>query len=382
MIYLDNAATSFPKPSSAYEAMDRAARAGIGNPGRSGHRLGLAAERIVASCRHKLNGLLHGAGPECFALTLNCTDALNMAIRGVLKSGDHAVVGSLEHNSLRRPMLSFARSQPGEAVTWVNGHDNFRYRPDDFAAALRPSTRLVAVSHASNVTGIVNPVADIATICRERNVLLLVDGAQTAGCWPIDLASSRIDLFAAPGHKALMGPTGTGFLYVRPGVHVAPFREGGSGGQALLQSQPEEMPTRLEAGTPNVHGLAGMAAGIDYVATQGVDKIAEKEHALAERLRAGLRDTPNVQLVGDVAGKGPRLGIVTFTLRSLSSIEAAAILDETFDICVRPGLHCNPGTHQALGLLPDGAIRASIGWFNDETEIDALIDAVRQIAAE
>src|SRR5215470_13687893 len=270
MIYLDNAATSFPKPEAVYQALDRFARQDLANPGRAGHKMALAAERALDDGRHLLNQLFRGTGPERFVFTLNCTDALNMAFKGVLSDGDHVITSDLEHNSISRPLRALELA--GRiSVTKVRADGGGTLSPDDVRAAITPKSRLIALTHASNVLGTVQPVAEVGRLARERDLLLLVDAAQTAGVLPIDVQAMHIDLLAFPGHKSLLGPTGTGALYVGPRAQVRAWREGGTGGDSSSETQPREFPYFLEGGTPNVLGVAGLAAGLRYVQDQGLD---------------------------------------------------------------------------------------------------------------
>src|SRR5581483_11439496 len=253
MTYLDNAATSFPKPESVYRALDEFARAHLANPGRAGHKMALAAERALDDCRHLLNQLFHGEGPPRFVFTLNCTDALNMAFKGVLKDGDHVITTDLEHNSVSRPLR--AMELAGKiSLTRLRADQGGTIDPDAIRKAITPKTRLIAQTHASNVLGTVQPIADIGRIARERDVLFLVDAAQTAGVVPIDIQALHIDLLAFPAHKSLLGPTGTGALYVGSRANVGAWREGGTGGDSSSETQPREFPYFLEGGTPNVLG--------------------------------------------------------------------------------------------------------------------------------
>ena len=296
MIYLDHAATSFPKSEAVYRAMDDAARRSLGNPGRAGHRLSRDAERIVDRCRSQLRQFLGGESPERFIFTLNGTDALNLAIKGTLRPGDHVVCGVLEHNSVLRPLASL--EQRGIVTRTIVGcDDEGYYRPADFAAAVGDRTRLVVAAHASNVLGTVQPITEIGRICRERGILFLLDAAQTAGCLPIDLENMPVDLLAAPGHKGLGGPTGTGVLYVGPRAEPAAWREGGTGGDSIQPLQPGELPIRLEAGTPNVLGIAGLSAALADLQESGRERIEAREIALARRLRRIVRKTAGVRLL-------------------------------------------------------------------------------------
>src|SRR3954468_16367270 len=272
MIYLDNAATSFHKPESVYQALDRFARSDLANPGRAGHKMALAAERALDDCRHLLNQLFHGKEPERFVFALNATDALNMAFKGVLADGDHVITTDLEHNSVSRPLRALELA--GRiTLTRVPADGGGTVDPDAVRRAVTPRTRLVALGHASNVLGTVQPVAEVGRIAREHDLRLLVDAAQTAGVLPIDVQAMHIDLLAFPGHKSLLGPTGTGALYVGPRVDVRAWREGGTGGDSSSETQPTQFPYFLEGGTPNVLGVAGLAAGVRYVTEQGIGRI-------------------------------------------------------------------------------------------------------------
>ena len=283
MIYLDNAATSFPKPEAVYQALDRFARASLANPGRAGHKMALAAERTLDDARHLLNQFFHGEGPERFIFTLNCTDALNMAFKGVLADGDHVITTDLEHNSVSRPLR--AMELAGRiTLTRLNADGGGTIDPDAIRKAITPRTRLIALTHASNVLGTVQPVAEVGRIARERDLLFLVDAAQTAGVVPIDVQAMNIDLLAFPGHKSLLGPTGTGALYVGPRAQVRAWREGGTGGDSSSETQPQRVPYFLEGGTPNVLGVAGLAAGIRYVKSKGSTGSASTKSPLTERL--------------------------------------------------------------------------------------------------
>src|SRR5438046_1186987 len=283
MIYLDNAATSFPKPEAVYRTLDYFARHDLANPGRAGHKMALTAERALDDCRHLLNQFFHGEGPERFIFTLNCTDALNMAFKGVLKEGDHVITTDLEHNSVSRPLR--AMELAGKiSLTRIAADKGGTVDPDLIKKAITPKTRLIAQTHGSNVLGTVQPIQAIGEITRKSEILFLVDAAQTAGVIPIDIQAMSIDLLAFPGHKSLFGPTGTGALYVGPGAIVGASREGGTGGDSSSETQPRDYPYFLEGGTPNVLGVAGLAAGIKYVTEQGLAKIHQHEGDLIERL--------------------------------------------------------------------------------------------------
>jgi cysteine desulfurase family protein len=377
MIYLDNAATSFPKPEGVYAALDRFARHSLANPGRAGHKMALAAEHALDDARHRLNRFFNGRTPDRWVFTLNGTDALNMAFKGVLNDGDHVVTTDLEHNSVSRPLVAMAEA--GRiSLTRVAADAGGTVDPAAIERALTSKTRLVAVTHASNVLGTVQPVAEIGKLTRGRDLLFLVDAAQTAGVIPVDVQAACIDLLAFPGHKSLLGPTGTGALYVGPRANLRPWREGGTGGDSSTPTQPKEFPYYLEGGTPNVLGVAGMVAGLDFVEERGLDSIRHHEVQLCDRLRSAIAEMPGFEVFGH-ADPARRVGTVAFRCEAMPAADLGAILDQSFDIAIRPGLHCAPYVHKALGSYPDGLVRVSTGPFNTTADIDRLIEALKEV---
>jgi cysteine desulfurase/selenocysteine lyase len=377
MNYLDNAATSFPKPESVYQALDRFARHDLANPGRAGHKMALGAERALDDCRHLLNQFFHGKEPERFIFTLNCTDALNMAFKGVLAEGDRVITSDLEHNSVSRPLR--AMELAGKiSLTRLRADGGGTLSPDDVRAAITPRTRLLALTHASNVLGTVQPIKEFGRIAREHDLLLLVDAAQTAGVVPIDIQETGIDLLAFPGHKSLLGPTGTGALYVGPRARVGAWREGGTGGDSSSETQPREYPYFLEGGTPNVLGVAGLTAGIRFVMEKGIESIRTHEVALTDRLREQLAALDGFEVYGH-GDSEQHVGTLSFRSEMLPAAEIGGILDQAFDIAVRPGLHCAPYVHRAIGPYPDGTVRVSPGPFSTEADIDSLVNALREM---
>ncbi|RUL89667.1 aminotransferase class V-fold PLP-dependent enzyme [Tautonia sociabilis] len=382
MIYLDNAATSFPKPEPVYQALDRFARTQLANPGRSGHRMATEAERELDRARHTLNQFFNGEAPERWVFTLNCTDALNIAIKGAIRPGDHVITSDLEHNSISRPLVAMERAG-AISLTRLASHEGY-LDPDELRAALTPKTRLVAVTHAANVLGTVQPIEAIARIVREAEALMLVDAAQSAGVVPIDLKRTPIDLLAFPGHKALYGPTGTGALYVGPRAELRVWREGGTGGDSKHPVQPEELPYRLEGGTPNVLGVAGLAEGVRWVAERGVETNRTHEVDLLQRVVDWVEGN------GDgwrFAGRWDRdahvgaLSLIPPDPEVFPSQDLALALDSGHGIAVRAGLHCAPYIHQALGTFPDGTLRVSPGPFNTTEDIETLLRALTEMTA-
>ncbi len=374
-IYFDNAATSHPKPYCVVQAVKRALTEANANPGRSGHRAAIEAGRIVLDCRERLATLL-GAGDamrvvHCF----NCTDALNLAIKGSLHVGDHVVATCLEHNSVLRVL--YALAQRGRiTLTLVSpGPDGFM-DPEDVRGALTPATALIVCTHASNVTGAIQPVAAIGQVAKAAGVRYLIDGAQALGGMPVDVKALGCDLYAFPGHKSLLGPQGTGGLYIDPNIRLNPLREGGTGTDSHSLLQPETLPERYESGTVNLPGIAGLAAGCEYVASR-LSQIMMQERELTQALYEGLNAMEGVTLYSPAQEAG-RAGIVCFNVGDLPSAQAADALARR-DIAVRGGLHCAPEAHRFLGTLRRGAVRASIGHANTFEEVERFLQAVHAL---
>jgi cysteine desulfurase/selenocysteine lyase len=365
MIYLDNAATSFPKPERVYREMEAFVRAAGANPGRSGHRRAAEAEAMIEETRRLLARLFGCPRPERIIFAMNATDALNMAIKGVLHPGDHAITSVLEHNSISRPLNRLERDGVITLTRLQAGPDHV-IDPEDVARAFKPSTRLVALTQASNVTGTIQPISLTGRIVRERDGILLVDAAQSAGVIPIDVERDCIDLLAFTGHKALLGPTGTGGLVVGERVEISPWREGGTGGDSSSPVQPSEFPHRLEGGTPNVFGIAGLREGTRIILERDVASVLPHERNLLAAFHGALKNPGRYRwygadtVIAERAGEG-RLGLVGLNVDGFAPAEFAAILDERFDIAVRAGLHCAPYAHKHLGTFPQGMVRLSVG---------------------
>ena len=378
MIYLDNAATSWPKPESVYREMDRFYREFGANPGRSGHRMAVAAERKIEETRHLLAKLFNAPAPSRIIFTLNATDALNMAIKGALRPGDHVMTTLIEHNSVSRPLMGLERS--GVSVTRVAPNAEGFVEVEAIAKAIRSETRLIALTHASNVLGTIQPAREVGRLAREKNILFLLDAAQTAGVLPIDVIADGVDLLAFPGHKSLLGPMGTGGLYVGERAELSVWREGGTGADSASPEQPSEMPFRLEAGTPNVAGIAGLCAGLRFIAEKGVAAILEHERSLLAMLVEGLRNDKRFALYGslEVSRRVPTLAL---NISGWDPTEVGTILDQNFGIAVRTGLHCAPSTHKVVGAWPTGSVRLSPGYFNTEADIEQALTALKQIAS-
>src|SRR5262245_30666723 len=385
MIYLDHAATTFPKPEEVYRAMDSFVREAAANPGRGGHRLAKEAERMIDETRTLVARLVGAAHPERVVFGLNASDGLNMAIKGTLRPGDHVVTSVLEHNSINRPLERLERSGTIDVTRLRVGPDHV-IDPDDVAKALQPTTRLVALTHASNVTGTIQPVGEIGRRVRAHQALFLVDAAQSAGAVPIDMQRDAIDLLAFTGHKGLYGPTGTGGLVVGERADVRPWREGGTGGDASQPLQPEEFPYRLEGGTPNVFGIAGLRAGLKWVLERGPQAILSHERRLLRGLFASMKRPGAYEWFGadrvleEREGEG-RVGLVAFNARGTAPAPLAAALDEHFGIAVRPGLHCAPHAHRHLGTFPQGTLRISVGALTRLDQLEAAASALDNLAA-
>ena len=375
-VYLDNAATSHPKPACVVNAVERALTEENANPGRGGHPAALRAARRVLATRERLAALMNGESPMGVAFALNCTDALNLAIKGSLRRGDHVVATELEHNSVLRVVCALAARERIRLTLLRPRPDGF-VDPEDVRAAITPRTRLVICTHASNVTGAIQPVAAICRAAREAGALSLIDGAQALGSLPVDVHALGCDLYAFPGHKSLLGPQGTGGLYLRPGVRLVPQREGGTGTASESTAMPEEAPERYEAGTVNLPGIAGLGEGVDYVARR-LSAIMMHERELTAALMEALGRVPGVVLYSP-REEAARAGIVCFNVGDLSSSEAADRLAAR-DIALRGGLHCAPGAHRFLGTLRRGAVRASVGYANTLEDVEALAAAVRELA--
>ncbi len=381
MIYLDNAATSFPKPPRVYERMNEFLRNEAANPGRSGHRLSVNAEAQIAQARNVLAKLFHVRDSKRIVFTLNCTDSLNIGIKGVLGDGNHAITTVLEHNSVLRPLNALESS--GKITLTkiqVSSEEGF-VRPSDFEKAFRKNTKLVVMTHASNVTGVVQPIGEIGKIVRGHGALFLVDAAQTAGVLDIDVERDNIDLLAFPGHKALYGPPGTGGLYVGTRAELIPWREGGTGFDSQSPLQPREFPFALEGGTPNSVGIVGLREGVEFIVQEGREKIEQHERSLIQKLRAGLENLSGVTLYGtddETKWTAP----VSFVLDGIEPQEVSLILDESFDIASRAGLHCAPLAHESIGTYPQGTIRLSPSYFNTESDIEKALKAICEIQSQ
>lgn len=372
-IYFDNAATSYPKPESVYTAIGTALRECGANPGRGGHRMSLDAARLVYETREAVAWLFSIADASRVVFTSGATESINLALFGLLKAGDHVVTTVMEHNSVLRPLR--ALQDRGVNVTRVAADRQGRVAAEDIDSACCAETRLIVLTHCSNVTGTVQPVETVARRAQERGILLLVDAAQSAGLLDIDATALGVDLLAVPGHKGLMGPPGIGCLYVREGLELQPLMFGGTGTLSESDLPPQEMPERLECGTLNTSGIAGLKAGIDWLRSIGLEAIRAHEQALLQALADGLRSIRGVELHGpdDLSCHG---GALSFTCAGHDPAQIGFQLDHQHDIMVRVGLHCAPGAHRAIGTWPHGTVRVSPGYFNTLEDVEKFLQAV------
>jgi cysteine desulfurase family protein len=375
-IYLDNAATSWPKPEVVYQAVDDFMRNVGATPGRGGYQQEEDAAQIADGTREILSRLFNSADPAGVVFTMNATQAINMALKGLLKPGDHVITSSIEHNAMWRPLKAMERG--GMLVTEVPCAQDGTLEPGYVEAAIRPDTRMIAMLHASNVLGTILPIAEVGAIAREHEIHFLVDAAQTAGAYPIDMAAMNIGLLAFSGHKGLLGPHGTGGLVVQPGIRLETLIEGGSGVESKPETMPEELPIRLEAGTQNAAGIAGLMAGANYVHNLGVEKIRKHEMALCALLMEGLEDAPGLTILGptDLA---QRSAVVSVMVEGYVPEQLAAVLDQVFGIATRAGLHCAPQAHRTAGTIDTGALRFSPGYFTTKDDILQAIEALLSI---
>jgi cysteine desulfurase family protein len=377
-IYFDNAATSWPKPPEVVAAIAECLADAGGNPGRAGHRLSIAAARVVEQTRELLADVFNAGDPSRIVFTNNATHALNVALYGLLRPGDHVVTTSVEHNSVMRPLRHLETR--GVEVTVVACAPDGTLPLHEVRRALRSGTRLLVTTHASNVLGTVMPIGELAAAAHAAGALCLVDASQTAGALPIDLEHTGVDLFAFTGHKALLGPTGTGGLVIRAGLEVLPLMRGGTGSDSDREQQPEFHPDVHESGTLNVAGIAGLAAGVRFLRDVGIDAVAAHERALVADFRDRAADIAGMTLYGpeDAAS---RCGVVSFNLAGASASEVAQLLDDSFGIMARAGLHCAPSAHRTAGTFPHGTVRFAFGWFNTADEIFTAAAALIELAS-
>lgn len=378
MIYFDNAATTLPKPACVVQAVMEAMET-FGNPGRSVHSGALDASRTVYEARMALAALFGAESPDRIAFTANATEALNIAIKGTLSPGDHVITTALEHNSVLRPLFELEDHGAELTILPTDSLGNICY--EDFEKKIQPNTKAIVTTHGSNLTGNLLDIQRIGAIAKKHGLIYIVDASQTAGVFDIDVQTMNIDILCFTGHKGLLGPQGTGGLYVREGVTVRPLLSGGSGVQTYLRSHPPQMPTALEAGTLNAHGLAGLRAAVNYLLETGIDTIREQENSLLWTFYHRVKDIPGITIYGDFSRK-ERCPIVALNVRDYDSGEVSDVLSQEYGIATRPGAHCAPRMHEALGTVQQGAVRFSFSYRNTEGEINIAVSALRELAKE
>lgn len=379
IIYFDNAATSYPKPRSVFEAMEEHFFDIGASPGRSGHRLALAASRIIMGVREELAALLGVNDPLDIVLTKNVTEALNIAAFGLLKAGDNVVTTAMEHNSVIRPLRELEAK--GVEVSVVPCSLLGKLDWEAFIGALKPNTKAIFMQHISNVTGGMMPIAEVGKIAQAKGIVFIVDGAQSAGAIPIDLQKSNVDIFAFTGHKSLLGPQGTGGFYIRKGLasKMSHFACGGTGSRSEYEVHPDFLPDKFEAGTPNTIGFAGLLGALRFLAQEGIANIRAHEEELTRVFSAGLEGIEGVSIYGNLDATS-KAALVSLNIDGVSPSEAALILDEEFGIMTRVGLHCAPLAHRSIGTFPIGTLRFSFGYFNTLAEIHQGLRAIAEIA--
>lgn len=379
VIYFDQAATSWPKPEGVTAAMTAFHESIGASPGRSAHRRSLDAGRIILDAREAVARLLGVPDPLRIVYTKNATEALNLAAFGLLQPGDHCITSGMEHNSLMRPLR--ALEVQGVELSIIPCSPRGELDPHDIIPLIKPNTKAIFLTHASNVTGTIMPASEVAAIARDQGLILCVDAAQTAGAVPINVHEMDIDLLVFTGHKSLFGPQGTGGLYIRPGFEdeIRPLMLGGTGSRSEFEVQPDFMPDKFESGTPNTVGLAGLEAGVNFILDQGLPAIRSHEEQLTQKLLDGLQALSGITVYGPDSAR-ERTAVVAFTLQNMSPSQAALILDEEFGILCRPGLHCAPAAHKTIGTFPEGTLRFSLGFFNTPEQIDYALNVLGRIA--
>lgn len=379
MIYLDNAATTFPKPELVYEALDRSFRYEGANPGRSGHQLAIKAARNIYKTRELMAHFFCIEQPMQLIFTYNATYALNMALKGVLNPGDHVILTSMEHNSVVRPIKEMEKRGVESTIVWCNNIGEIKL--EDIKKSIKKNTKLIVTTHASNVTGTLMPIEKIGKLAKEYDILYLVDGSQTAGVFDINVKRMNIDLLAVSGHKSLLGPPGTGALYVRKGIELNSLIEGGTGSESESQFQPLMMPDQHESGTANMPALTGLGAGIQFILDKQMMNIRNHELELLKVLVDELRNIPKIKIYGpcDIEKQAP---VLSFNIEDKGSSEVAFQLDRNFGIACRSGLHCAPLAHETIGTLKQGTVRLSLGYFNTYDDIEQAVYAIKKIAMD
>lgn len=376
MIYLDNAATTFKKPNSVYDAVIDCMKNYGANPGRGSHKLAMKASRKIYEARENIAKLFNIDNPMNIIFTSGATESLNLAIKGIVKEGDHIITTSMEHNSVIRPIKTLEKY--GISNTIVNCEEDGSLNVKKLEKEIKENTKLIVTTHASNVCGTLIDIKEIGEIAKKYNILYLIDASQTAGVYDIDVKSFNVDMIACAGHKSLFGPQGVGILYIKEGLNINSLKEGGTGSSSLELYQPDIFPDKYESGTPNTQSIAGLNEGIKFILDVGTKNIREKEEKLCEYMLSRLKEINDIKIYGIIDSK-KRAPVISINIGDLDSGEISFLLDSEYDIATRPGIHCSPLAHKTLGSLKQGAVRFSIGYFNTKKEIDTTIDALKNI---
>ena len=379
-IYLDNAATSFPKPESVYKAVSDTLRNYGSSPGRGGHKMSIQTEKLIFETRERIASFFNIPNSSNVIFTFNVTMGINLALKGFLKAGDHVLTSSMEHNAVMRPLKRLENPPLGGiSKTVVQCSKEGFLNSKDIEREIKPNTKLIIITHASNVVGTILPIREVGELAKKKGIAFLVDAAQSAGLLPIDVQRDNIDMLGCTGHKSLFGPQGTGFLYIKDGLDIKPLIEGGTGSNSESDEMPDFFPDKFQAGTLNTPGIAGLGAGIEFIQKEGLKNIRAKELHLTTEIMNGLKNIKGVKLYGSL-NPLDRVAVVSFNIEGKDPADVGNILNEKYDIMSRVGLHCAPNAHRTIGTFPEGTVRVSVGYFNTEGDIDKLIKAVKDIA--
>lgn len=376
-IYLDNAATSFPKPDAVMKKMMEYMKNIGATSGRGAYKSAIESDRLIYNCRKMICKIFNGSDPSKVIFTSNITEALNVVINGFLKEGDHVITSSLEHNSVWRPLKTLERDR-GIEISTVHCTSEGITDYNDVEKLIKPSTKLIIFTHASNVLGAIQPIREIGQIAKKHKVKFLVDSAQTAGSYPIDVKKDNIDILAFTGHKSLLGPTGTGGLLVNCDIAMNPLKSGGTGGDSKYPYQPDYFPNRYEAGTPNVVGIVGLGEALNFIYSVGIENIRKKEEAIIEYAIEKLKNVKEIEIYGPKKAE-KIVGVISFNIKNIKAEEISYELDRQYDIMVRTGIHCAPTAHKIMGTEDIGAVRIGIGYFSEKDHIDILVKALNKI---
>lgn len=378
IIYLDNASTSYPKPDVVIDGMSRFMKKIGTSAGRGAYKRASKTDELLTDCRQMVCKLFNGSDPSKVIFTSNITESLNIIINGVLEEGDHVITSSLEHNSVRRPLNTLKRDL-GIEISNAPCSSEGVTSPEEVEKLIKPNTKLIVFTHASNVLGTIQPIREIGAIAKKYNILFVIDSAQTAGAYPIDVVKDNIDILAFTGHKSIMGPTGTGGFLINCDKSIKPFKSGGTGGDSADPYQPDILPHKYEAGTPNVAGIIGLREALIYIQNEGIDKIRKKEESITRYALRRLSEVEGIEIYGPKKEE-EIMGVISFNLKDLSPEKVAKELDRNYNIAVRVGIHCAPTAHEVMGTLDRGSVRIGIGYFNKKRHIDTLINGLKNIS--